>query len=123
MPRRSAANCVVMFTFMMLCGAASAQQHFVITKGTEHQVYNSFGPGREGICFRVTDLHTDALAIGHFRRTANGRRKDLDQHLGGRCLSTVPGQYVVYISAPNQDLCVNFTRSGMPEIKWACGRR
>ena len=84
--------------------AFAVSETFSVSKGTEHKVLTAVGIGGEHICFTVRDPQSKTPVLGHFRRTLNGGAKDLDFHMGGRCLNTKPGVYVVYVTAVDQNV-------------------
>lgn len=91
---------------------------FVVNMQTEHQIFN--GPLAYGqkVCFDVRSLATGAPAAVRLRRTENGKKRDLDVHTGGRCLTMhrAGGWYVVYATPVNEDIVVYADAPGATPI-------
>lgn len=84
--------------------AALALDHYVVTKGTEYQVWTS--PGGDTMCFEIRSLANGQPATGRFRRTRAGRKKNLGNHTGSACFTAKAPVYVLYVAADDEDLVV-----------------
>jgi hypothetical protein len=81
-----------------------ALDHYVVTKGTEHQIWTS--PGGDTTCFEIRSLATGQAATGRFRRTRAGGKKDLGNHHGSVCFTAKAPVYVLYVAADEEDIRV-----------------
>lgn len=85
--------------------AALALDHYVVTKGTEYQVWTS--PGGDTTCFEIRSLANGQPATGRFfRRTRAGGKKNLGNHTGSACFTAKAPVYVLYVAADDEDLVV-----------------
>jgi hypothetical protein len=87
--------------------ASADSKSFVVTAGTVYKLATSIMPG-ERMCFTVYNLHTGLVGTAHFRRTRLGKHKDLDYHTGNACFTSKLGVYVLYATAPYEDLRIVF---------------
>jgi hypothetical protein len=94
-------------TVVLSNAALAGEEKYIVTRGTEHKIGTAIGPGGDTLCVRVTSLATGAPARAKFRSSTNGRPKDLGMSdVGGRCVSSHTGTYVVYVTAVEEDLRV-----------------
>jgi hypothetical protein len=75
-------------------------------KGIETKIGTMLGP--DDMCFKVVSARTNLPSRSHFTALINGKHRDLDFNLGGRCLHNYGVLYNVYIT-PSEDVIVYAT--------------
>ena len=94
---------------MTAVATAAGPQVIDAPKGKETKVGVMVGPGE--MCFRVVSAATGAPTRGHFRALIDGKPRDLDIHMGGRCLKNYGFLYNAYVIPPDEDAKVYVTGS------------
>lgn len=77
--------------------SAAAKESGYCNRGKECKIYESYNLSGK-VCFSFRDDDNQPIRV-HMRRTANGKPKDLDHPIGGRCLNLKGVIYRVYIIA------------------------
>ena len=86
-------------------GGQAADYPLDIRKGTERKIYVAINMGGK-VCFTFKTAEGRPARV-HMRRLSNRRGKDLDIHLGGRCLTIKGPVYEVFGTALDEDVIVD----------------
>jgi hypothetical protein len=76
-----------------------------VRKGTDRKVYTTVNLGGK-VCFTFKNAAGTPARV-HLRRMSNRNGKDLDIHLGGRCLNIKGPVYEVWAKAMDEDVWVD----------------
>lgn len=91
--------------FLAAVASQSAAYPLDVRKGTERKIYVAVNLAGK-VCFTFKTADGNPARV-HMRRLSNRRGKDLDIHLGGRCLTIKGPVYEVFGTALDEDVIVD----------------